>query len=309
MRWRRVLLISAGIYVLLSALAGAFLAEIALRPGRRPVTREREAAAIARSLGASLQDVEVNGADGVPLRAWFAEPARPNGNAVLLLHGVSDNREGVGGFAQLFLKEGYSVLLPDSRAHGSSGGALATYGLREAEDVQRWVSWLIATQHAKCVFGFGESMGAGILLESLDQEQRFCAVVAESPFADFRDAAYDRIGDKLRIGPFLAMAIFSPTVEAGFRYASFRYGVDFARVEPREAVARSQVPVLLIHGLSDVNLRPRESRLIRARNPLRVTLWEVPGAGHCGASSAAPEEFRTRVLDWFTRAQPGRPAP
>lgn len=299
MRWFRVLLLAAGIYLLLSVFAGAFLAEIALRPGRRAVTREREATAIAQSLGASLQDVEIKGADGVPLRAWFARPARPNGNAVLLLHGVSDNREGVGGFAQLFLKEGYSVLLPDSRAHGASGGTLATYGLREGDDVQRWVSWLVTTQHAKCVFGFGESMGAGILLESLEKEQRFCAVVAESPFAGFRDAAYDRIGDKLRIGPFLAMAIFSPAVEAGFRYARLRYGVDFAQVEPKKAVAHSQVPVLLIHGTSDVNLRPRESRLIRAGNPRRVILWEVPGAGHCGASAAAPEEFRTRVLGWF----------
>lgn len=307
MRWRRVLLFAAGTYLLLSVFAGAFLAEVALRPGRRPLTHERDAAAIARSLGASLQDVELKGADGVPLQAWFAQPARPNGNAVLLLHGVSDNREGVGGYAQLFLGEGYSVLLPDSRAHGASGGTLATYGLREGADVQQWVSWLIATQHAKCVFGFGESMGAAILLESLGEEQRFCAVVAESPFADFRNAAYDRIGDKLRIGPFLAMAIFAPTVEAGFRYANLRYGVDFAQVEPKEAVAHSQVPVFLIHGTSDVNLRPRGSRLIRAGNPQRVTLWEVPGAGHCGASAAAPEEFRRRVLGWFAQAQQARP--
>ena len=35
----------------------------------------------------------------------------------------------------MFLEEGYSVLLPDSRGHGTSGGELVTYGLLEKRDV------------------------------------------------------------------------------------------------------------------------------------------------------------------------------
>jgi pimeloyl-ACP methyl ester carboxylesterase len=129
-------------------------------------------------------------------------------------------------------------------------------------------------------------------------------VVAESPFGDFREAAFDRIADKLRISPTFARLVFTPTVAAGFAYARWKYGVDMRQASPAAAVRDSIVPVLLIHGLADVNLRPRESRLIQAANPDHVTVWYVPGAAHCGASAVAPGEFRTRVLGFYAHALP-----
>ncbi len=61
----------------------------------------------------------------------------------------------------------------------------------------------------------------------------------------------------------------------------------------------SRVPILLIHGLADDNIPHQQSEMIRARNPADITLWEVPNAGHCGASSAAPAEFDARVIAWL----------
>ena len=43
-----------------------------------------------------------------------------------------------------------------------------------------------------------------------------------------------------------------------------------------------------------------QSEWIRAHNPADIVLWEVPLAGHCGAVNAAPQEFDTRVLGWFS---------
>jgi uncharacterized protein len=98
------------------------------------------------------------------------------------------------GFAELFLSKGFTVLVPDSRAQGESGGAFPTYGLKERDDVHRWFDWLVMQQHPKCIFGMGESMGAAVLLQSVEKENRFCAVVAESSFATFRQIAYVRGG-------------------------------------------------------------------------------------------------------------------
>jgi len=294
-------------YCLLSLAGGIVLAELALHPGRQPLRFEREAQRIASEMGARLDDVSLQAADGTTLSAWFATPAQWNGSSVILLHGVSDNREGVGGFARLFLEHGYSVLLPDARAHGRSGGALAGYGLREAEDVRAWTEWLHARQQPACVFGFGESMGAGIVVQAVRAEPRLCGVIAESAFADFREAAFDRIADSLHITPGVAKVLFTPAVGAGLRYARWRYGVDMSGVSPASAVRDSSVPVLLVHGLDDTNLYPRQSRLIRAANPARVTLWEVPGANHCGASATAPEEFRRRVLLFMTQHSRRKP--
>ena len=308
---RRLFYVAVGLfalYVACSVLSGIFLAEVALHPGRRPVLHEREAQQIAADMHAQLSDVTIAAADGTPLAAWFAQPAQWNGDAVILLHGVSDNREGVGGFARLFLQHGYSVLLPDARAHGQSGGQLASYGLREAGDVHTWTDWLYAKQSPACVYGFGESMGAGIIVQSVKTEPRLCGVVAESAFGDFHEAAFDRIADKLDLTPSIAKLIFTPSVDIGFAYARWKYGVDMRQVSPAGAVRGSLVPVFLIHGLADVNLRPRESRLIQAANPAHVSLWLVPGAHHCGASAVAPEEFRTRVLQFLSAHEHTRPA-
>ncbi|HSE50447.1 MAG TPA: alpha/beta hydrolase [Terriglobales bacterium] len=293
-------------YCLFSVAAGIVLAEYALHPGHRPLHFEREARQIAREMGARLEDVSLTAPDGTTLAAWHATPARWNGSAVILLHGVSDNREGVGGFARLFLEHGYSVLLPDVRAHGLSGGALAGYGLREAGDVHAWTDWLYARRQPVCVFGFGESMGAGIIVQAVRAEPRLCGVVAESPFGDFREAAYDKVAAYLHIHPALAKLIFAPAVEIGLRYARSKYDVDMVQASPARAVQQARVPVLLIHGTLDHSLRPRQSELIRAANPRLVTLWEVQGAGHCGASAIAPEQFRTRVLDFYAAHLPAK---
>jgi hypothetical protein len=69
---------------------------------------------------AELQDVTITAADGVELKGWFVHPHDYNGNAVVLLHGITDNREGVAGYGRLLLEHGYSILLPDARGHGAS---------------------------------------------------------------------------------------------------------------------------------------------------------------------------------------------
>jgi len=210
------------------------------------------------------------------------------------------------GAAQLLLRHGYSVLLPDARAHGSSDGAVATYGLREADDIRRWFDWLQQTQGPHCVDGLGDSMGAAQLLESLSDEPKFCAVVAESPFANFREASYDRKGQEVGAGPWAGRTLLRPAVEMGILYARLKYGVDLSRAAPDAAVKASQVPVLLIHGRMDNNLPPRHSELIVGRNHShnpQVVLWEPRDAGHCGASGAEPAEYARRVIGWFDAHQ------
>jgi pimeloyl-ACP methyl ester carboxylesterase len=167
-------------YALICAIFAIFLEELAFRPQRVLITQRQKAEATASRFGALLQDVSVTASDGSHLQGWFARPRNANGDAVILLHGVGDNRQGMMGFAELFLSQDFSVLVPDSRAQGESGGDFPTYGIKESDDVGRWFDWLVMHQRPKCVFGIGESMGAAILLQAVEKESRFCAVVAES---------------------------------------------------------------------------------------------------------------------------------
>ncbi len=288
------------IWLVLCAVIGLIAVEGALHPARLALSAEDEqqAAAIAAEDHANVTEATVAASDGAVLHAWSIRPLHGNGDAVILLHGQGDNRSGMLGPARMLLRHGYALLLPDARAHGISGGVTGTYGVLEADDVRRWFDWLEQSESPHCIDGLGDSMGGAELLRSLDAERGFCAVIAESAFESFREAAYDRLGQQFSTGPWLGRTFLRPALWMGMAYVRIRYGIDFRKADPASAVAGSHVAVLLIHGLADTNLPPRHSEMIKAGNAA-VQLWEPEGAGHCGASSVAPAEYERRVVGWF----------
>jgi dipeptidyl aminopeptidase/acylaminoacyl peptidase len=288
------------VWLISSALICVVAVEGALHIPRKPLQHADEefAHAISSRNLATMNDVAIRADDGATLRAWTLIPQGGNGNAVILLHGQGDNRAGMLGNADLLLQHGYSVLLPDARAHGDSGGSITTYGVEERDDLARWYNWLEQSEAPHCIYGLGESMGAAVLLQTIAKEPGFCAVVAESSFSSFREAAYIRLGEGLRTGPWLGRTLLRPSVEAGLIYARLKYGVDLAAASPINAVASSRVPIFLIHGLADTNIPPYNSERMKAANSA-VQLWEPPGAGHCGAAAAAPEEYEQLVVGWL----------
>src|SRR5438552_3219151 len=187
---------------LLAAVAGWIAAPAFLHPIRRDLTPDliREADASFAAAGATREDYDVKAPDGALLRGWKVLPRNPNGNWVLVFHGVADNRVGVIGQSEFLLRAGYSILMMDARAHGASGGPIATYGWLERNDTRAIIDALLASERDRYIsvqmsspfppgmeparplhiFALGESMGAGIVLQSGAGDPRLEAVVAEA---------------------------------------------------------------------------------------------------------------------------------
>lgn len=297
-RWA---LVSIAVYLLFSLVAGIVLAELSLHLGKRaPQHRDSFETAVEQQFHGQLEDVSVTAGDGAVLKGWFAAPANGNGAAVILLHGIADNREGMAGYAQLMLANGYSVLLPDARDNGESGGKIATYGLLEAKDIHQWISWLEDRQHPSCVYGLGESYGAALLLQSLAVEHRFCAVVAESSFSRFSAVASERASYYAQMpSSQVVTKLLVPAVWIALEYARVFYHLDLSKANPADAVHGSKTPVLLIHGADDVNIRPWHSKYIAEESPDHVQLWIVPNVNHCATWQLTHRQFESRVLGWF----------
>src|SRR5260370_18988378 len=134
-----------------------------------------------RKAGREPQEVSVEAQDGITLRAWYFVHTAVTRNTVIVLHGLGDTRRGMSGQAELFLRHGYNVLVPDSRAHGASGGELATFGILPPDHVRRWVSWLKDRLPAGgCVVCSRVSLAAGIICLARWPERRFLGVIADS---------------------------------------------------------------------------------------------------------------------------------
>jgi alpha-beta hydrolase superfamily lysophospholipase len=241
------------------------------------------------------EEAHITATDGAVLRAACFHPMGEPRGAVIILHGIGDHGYSMAGLAQLFRLHGYIALTPDSRAHGGSGGSRITYGLRERDDVHRWVDWIESRYHPAKVYGYGASMGGGVIIQSLAVESRFRAIIAECPFSDFRRAAYDRVSERFFMVP---KPLLAPVIEPAFLYARMRLGLDLSEASPEAVLRDATTPVLLIHGTADDHLPIEHSRRLHAANPAHSELWEVPGAGHVGAWAAAGEEFERRVLAW-----------
>jgi uncharacterized protein len=156
----------------------------------------------------------------------------------------------------MFLKEGYSVLVPDSRAHGASDGTFVTYGLLERYDVIAWAHKMHSLACHK-LYGLGESLGASILIQASGVEPAFAAIVAESPYADLREIAGYRVQWMTHLPAVLARSVVSSAV----LYARHVDGLDLAAVSPVRDIKRASTPILLIHGLAG-RIPPSRARLV-----------------------------------------------
>lgn len=286
-----------------AGLVGRAIGPGLLHPMRLNPERLRQTDEMLQRTGATKADFDVRAPDGVELRGWKVRPASPNGAWVLLFHGVSDNRTGVLGHAEFLLDHGYCVVMMDSRAHGESGGDMATYGWKERNDTVAVADALYSTEKVSHLYALGVSMGAAIALQSAAVEPRIEAVVAEDPFADLREVSYDYAG--LHLSPLLGETLFRPASIFAMEGVAKAGGFDPDKVSPEKAVAARPFPVLLICGTRDFTIPCRHAeRVYRAASGPKE-LWVVDGAAHASALGRAPAEYEEKIVQFLKEVTSG----
>src|SRR5215472_5217141 len=89
----KLLAVLITLYLTLSVLAGIVLAEGSLRLHHRPLSHQLEAQSIVhREFQTDLQEVSITASDSVVLKGWYVHPRNFNSSAVVLTHGITDNR-------------------------------------------------------------------------------------------------------------------------------------------------------------------------------------------------------------------------
>ena len=290
-----------------SAIVGWEIGPGLLHPMNLNPNRAEQTDEMLKRTRATKVEFVVRASDGIELRGWKVRAALPNDDWVLLFHGVSDNRTSVLGHAEILLRHGYSVVMIDARAHGESGGDIATYGWKERYDTVAITNGLYSTENVRRLGALGVSMGGAIALQSAAVEPRIEAVIAEDPFADLREVAYDYAG--LHFSPFLGKTLFRPATIYALDRMGEAGGFLPDDVSPEKAVAARSFAVLLICGTDDHTIPCRHSERIYQSARGAKELWAVQGAEHASALGHSPAEYEDRVIAFLNRQFKETPIP
>ena len=230
--------------------------------------------------------------DELRLRAWWL-PSK-NGAAVILIPGIGHARDGLLDHGAMLARHGYGVLLVDPRSCASPEPVF-TAGYDEVEDVAAALAFVQAQPGVRPdgvgVLGF--SVGGATAILSAAQLDDIQAVVAEGNFYNLGHDIANTGGDNSLLADFYPQVIL-------FFYR-FYTGVDARHISPIDAIGDiSPRPVFLVFGEHEVGSGRAHQQFAAAGEP--KLLWIVPGVGHGGYIQTWPDEYETRVIDFFDEA-------
>ncbi len=243
-----------------------------------------------------FERVSVSSFDGLRLSGrWL--PAEHAVGTALFFHGWRSLAElDFSVAAEFYRSLGLNLLLVDQRGQGKSEGTFMTFGVREHRDVQPWLEWIGKQCPGKPVLLAGLSMGAAtVLMAAADpMPDTVRGVLADCGFTTPK-AIFTSV---LRRRHLPARLILTPVnwltrVVAGF---------DMEECSTLEAMRRTRLPVLLIHGEVDRFVPCEMSREnYAACASADKTLFTVPGAPHGGSYLVDPAGYEKTVRAFVRR--------
>lgn len=234
------------------------------------------------------EDVSITSFDGLTLRGRYFEYSK-GAPMEILFHGYKGygERDLSGGVERCF-SLGRSALIVDHRASGNSDGHVITFGIKERRDCLAWVDFAVKRFGKEVRIGItGISMGgATVLMASAEPTlpENVYFVLADCPYSSAREIIM-KVCTDMGLPPKLAY----PFIRLG---AIIYGGFDPDETSPMEAVKKSQLPTVFVHGDTDAFVPWEMSKRLydACTSPLKK-LITVKGAGHGLAYPVARESY------------------
>lgn len=216
----------------------------------------------------------------------------------VICHGHTWNRLNSLKYANIFYTKGYNVVMYDHAYFGESEGKFTTLGHYEKQDLSKVLDFVRKNFGENAFIGLhGESMGAATVLLELGVRNDIDFVVADCPFSHTMKY-YRELCTKLTHLPSF------PIVDMSNAMSKRKFGYNFNKVCPIDAVKHSLVPVCFIHGKADDFIYPSHSVKMfhESKSPLSE-LHLVEGAGHACSHLVNNEQYRKIVSDFVDKVE------
>lgn len=242
-------------------------------------------------LETGTESVSITAQDSVTLAGhWY--PCEEPERIIIAVHGWRTTWNRDFGMTAPFLHDNHcSVLFIEQRGQNGSGGEYMGFGVTEQFDCLGWVNWVLQNQSQDLpIYLFGISMGASTVLmaSGLTLPENVHGIIADCGFTS-PDAIWNHVAkDNLHV-PYMPHR-----AAAGYLYRK-RNQLDPFEYSATDALSRTAVPVLLIHGEADhfVPVEMAYENYQACASPKRILT--VPGAGHVMSYFMDPEGYKTAL--------------
>ena len=244
-------------------------------------------------LGLPAEEVSFAPLDGEhQVSGWYV-PCPQATTTILLCPGYRGSRVDVLGLCAHLWKAGHNVLAFEYYGHGAIVGKPVTLGYREMNDFLGAAAYAKSRAPQARIGAVGYSMGAAVAIMCCARSMEIEALIADSAFATHKSVLEYAVQRTLHL-PF---ALFDWITDL---LLWWRAGYHFNQVEPLRDIGRiAPRPVLIIHGLKDSIVDPRDASLLYEAAGDSKELWLLPGIEHCGAYFADRENYVNKVIDFF----------
>lgn len=190
-------------------------------------------------------NVYIKSFDG--LRLYGALLENSSDKIVICVHGFTGSgKKDFASLAQAYYKNGYNVLLVDNRAHGQSEGKYVGFGVLDRLDLRNWVKYVINRFGSNVqIFLHGISMGAAtVLMASSIMPKNVRGIIADCGFTSVYEIFEYVIKRDYHLPKF-------PIIYLTNIMSKIRAGYGYKDVNTTAEIARSDIPILFIHGEND----------------------------------------------------------
>ncbi|MDR0718002.1 MAG: alpha/beta hydrolase [Treponema sp.] len=244
--------------------------------------------------------VQIRSADGLLLNGYYlGAGGASGGDMAIIAHGYRGEAKQMGRYARFFYEAlGFSVLLPDARAHGKSQGTYIGFGWPERLDYLRWIDLALKRGAGRIVL-FGVSMGAATVMMASGEKlpPQVKAIIEDCGYTSAFEQICHVIGRKYHIkGDWLT--------RKSSKAAKKNAGYSFEEASAVEQLKKTKVPVLFIHGEEDQFVPFPMVQTLYDACASEKELYTVKGAGHGFSYEVASGEYENRIRQFIKKHLP-----
>lgn len=239
----------------------------------------REVAQTPADLGLEYEDVSVPipGSDDARLHGWWLDGKDALSLVVLYLHGNDLNIGANLNHLAALHRIGVAVLAPDYRGYGKSSAG-PPFEARLYEDAEAARAYLVRERQIEPqrIIIHGHSLGAAIAVELALRHPEAAGLILESAFTSISEMA---------------------------RAKYWMFPVDWLldqRFDNLAKMPQVQVPILLIHGTADTEVKAGMSKRLFQVAPGSKRLVLIPGGGHDDNPGAGGDLYERALREFIT---------